>query len=186
MQRRFAPSRRLAMKTLALTKTNNCNFQKQYQKNPENNSKKDSKRQSGCVRNVSRLQPQYIRTHGDWTALQIPVCPHARIPELLSPSGGCCTARAPRPHRGHYSQSNTGAPSQDAPTQTAHTTPENLRCTHTTSLPRGLVLWPRARTVRLLWQERPPTPAGPAEEGIHRRRRAGEGRSLEALPRPPV
>ena len=36
--------------------------------------------------------------------------------------GCCCTARAPRPHRGDHWWSNTREPSQNAPTQTAHKT----------------------------------------------------------------
>ena len=42
---------------------------------------------------------------------------------------------APRPHHGTYQRSNTGAPSQDAPTQTAHKPPENLNSEHNTCLP---------------------------------------------------
>ena len=50
------------------------------------------------------------------------------LPAALEGAGGrCCTGRAlrlHRLHRGNDSWSNTGDPSQDAPTQTAHTTPE--------------------------------------------------------------
>ena len=45
-----------------------------------------------------------------------------------------------RPHRRNYRWSNTGAPPQDTPTQTARTTLENLSCTQKTRLP-GLCLW---------------------------------------------
>ena len=45
---------------------------------------------------------------------------------VKTPRGCCCTVRAPYLHRGNYLWSTTGAPPQDAPTQTAHRTPEKL------------------------------------------------------------
>ena len=42
---------------------------------------------------------------------------------------------ASRAHRGDYWWSNTGAPSQDAPTQTAHRTRDKRSCTYKTCLP---------------------------------------------------
>ena len=56
-------------------------------------------------------------------------------------NGGCCVHNqyllaegvvAPRAHCG---RPNSGEPSQHAPTQTAHITPEKLSCKHTTCLP---------------------------------------------------
>ena len=64
-------------------------------------------------------------------------------------SGSVCTARAPRSHRGNYQSSNTGAPSQDVPTQTAHRTPENLQRKHNTCLPR-VVFMIASKSHRLL------------------------------------
>ena len=67
--------------------------------------------------------------------IKVPISNHSKAHR------GCrCPARAPRPHRGNDLWSNTGEPSQDAPTQTAHRNLENLNSKHKTCLPSFCLL----------------------------------------------
>ena len=101
---------------------------------------------------VLSLQPMMI-----WLRDQMGSSSDGDIQATEEPEGGsCCAARAPRPHRGTDERSNTDAPDQDAPAQTAHGTLETLGCTHTTHLPRLFFLLPTNKlrsqqTIQRLW-----------------------------------
>ena len=102
----------------------------------------------------------------------------------------CCTARAPRPRRGNYEWSNTGEPSQTAPTQTAHRTREKLVAS-TRPVFRGFSLWlptnPRGFSGVFVLSCRPPDGCNYHREGpqIYPKfaPRAHRGKSALLIPR---